>query len=139
MVKTSRHFCKQDLYAEKETVKKSIQKVLKKKEEENDFNQRFPIHSSPRCKTARTNNNNLNIGASNTDKEDLITKTFFRNYKKVVNLEEECMLVEYYLKDQEKQVTPVNYLANISGSSRHRRLTPSHKDSIRLYQTHDER
>jgi len=50
-----------------------------------------------------------------------------------VSLEEECMLVEYFLKDQEKAGAPINYLTNITGASRHRRLTPSQKDNTRLY------
>jgi hypothetical protein len=67
-------------------VKKGIEHVLKKQDEESDFNERFVVASSRRCKTSKSANKNAQIGSTNLEKEDLIKKTFFKNYKKVGNL-----------------------------------------------------
>lgn len=49
------------------------------------------------------------------------------------------MLLEYYLKDEETQKTPLHYLKGLEQTSRHRRITPNSKDSFKLYHTHNER
>jgi hypothetical protein len=50
------------------------------------------------------------------------------------------MLLEYFLKDEEKDDmtrTGVKYLRNVPETSRHRRMTPSSRETARLYKTHD--
>ena len=42
------------------------------------------------------------IGSTSLEKESEKKKYFFEDHRKVVELEEECMLLEYYLKDREK-------------------------------------
>jgi hypothetical protein len=126
---------------ERNAVKKSISKILKVNDQESDFNDRFLIKPKLRCKTARSVKKNSHIGLTNMEREAEGRKYFFSNHKKIINLEEECMLLEYFLKDEDEHraKTPIAYLNGMSSTSRHRRMTPHSKDANSLYNTHDER
>jgi hypothetical protein len=126
---------------EKKVVKNSISRVLKEVDQECDFNDRFLIKPKLRCKTARAIKKNNHIGVTRQEREADSRKYFFSNHKKIINLEEECMLLEYFLKDEDenKAKNPISYLNHVAETSRHRRLTPHAKDANSLYNTHDER
>lgn len=42
------------------------------------------------------------IGETNIQSQNMTRKHFFSNYRKVINLEEDALLLEYFLKDEEK-------------------------------------
>ena len=121
-------------------MKKSIQKVLKRQDEENTFNGQFNIKPRLRAKTVALGKEKETIsGLSTIDREAETRKYFFANHKKVVDIEEECLLREYYLKDQEGERRSIGYARSVPLSSKHRRLTPTAKQSHQLYLAHDER
>jgi hypothetical protein len=82
-------------------VKKSIGRVLREGEKEQDFNDRFLIKPKLRSKTARAKRN-AHIGFTQEEKQADCRKSFFSNHKKIIGLEEECMLLEYFLKDEDE-------------------------------------
>lgn len=101
---------------ENNLVKTSISKVLRGIDQEEDFNERFLIKPKLRCKTARSLKKNLHMGPVRVEKEvedevgltRLEREAEFRNYffsdsKKIINLEEQSMLLEYFLKDEDAQ------------------------------------
>jgi hypothetical protein len=114
--------------AEQAAIKQGIARVLHEAEEEHDFNERFLIKPKLRAKTARVKRNEeKHIGLRSEEREAERRRSFFSNHKKIIGLEEECMLLEYFLKDEDehRQKTPTAYLAHIPHTSRHRRLTPT--------------
>ena len=120
------------LSAERETieqmaVKKSIARVLRQSDQEHDFNDRFLIKPKLRCSNSHSGERNKHIGSTKNEKEQQFRRNFFSNHKKIIALEEDCMLLEYFLKDEDenRQKTPTTYLNSVPQTSRHRRLTPS--------------
>lgn len=71
---------------ERTSIKKSISKVLKVGEQENDFNDRFLIKPKLRCKTARSIKKNPHIGLTQLEKDTETRKYFFSNHKKNIDL-----------------------------------------------------
>jgi hypothetical protein len=77
------------------------------------------------------------VGLTDLEKQSERRKSFFSDHKKVIGLEEECMLLEYYLKDEEREKAKLNYLKGLEQTSHHRRLTPNTLQNHQLYATHD--
>lgn len=113
--------------------------MLREGEQEGDFNDRFLIRPKLRSKTARLKRNS-HIGPTQREKEADCRRSFFSNHKKSIGLEEECMLLEYFLKDEDehRQKTATAYLRSVPATSRHRRLTPHLRESNGLHAAHDE-